>query len=112
MNNAQTLQTKCPWDEKGAKQPSEYTWEEYEALSGGEQIEFQMSFGEFEDFEAWMYEAQTVEVFYPWDAKGAKQPSEYTWAEFESLSAGEQIAFQKSFENEEEFDKWLTANQP
>ena len=48
----------------------------------------------------------------PWDEKGAKQPSEYTWEEFEALSAAQQMAFQNSFESIDDFDKWLTANNP
>lgn len=107
-----TLEIVCPWDERGAKQPSDYTWEEFEALSGEQQIEFQKSFGKEEKFEEWMDEAQMIKVVCPWDEKGAKQPKDYTWEEFEALSAEQQIVFQQSFRNIKDFDKWLTANQP
>ncbi len=92
------------------KQPTDYTWEEFEALSGEEQIKFQRSFENIEEFEKWMNEAQSVKIEVPWEKKDAKQPSEYTWEEFEALSAGEQIEFQKSFENTDDFDKWLKTN--
>ena len=102
-----------PW-ENGGKQPSEYTWAEFEALTAGQQMAFQQSFGSIEAFDAWMQKAQAEEsgeADLPW-ASGGKQPSEYTWAEFEALTGAQQMAFQNSFASIEEFDKWLTANQP
>ncbi len=112
MQEAQFGTEKNPWDEKGAKQPSEYTWEEFEALSAAQQMMFQNSFESFEEFDKWMQEAQSGTEKNPWDEKGAKQPSEYTWEEFEALSAAQQMAFQNSFESLEEFDKWLIVNNP
>lgn len=46
-----------PW-EKGGKSPAEYTWEEFNELSGPQQIYFQKSFEKFEDFEKWMDKVQ------------------------------------------------------
>ncbi len=46
-----------PW-ENGGKSPDEYTWDEFNKLSGVEQIFFQKSFDKFEDFEKWMDAAQ------------------------------------------------------
>lgn len=103
-----------PWDEVGAKQPAEYTWGEFEALSGGHQIGFQNSFETFEDFEKWMAHAKGEDQSetLPWEVEGAKQPTDYTWEEFEALSGAQQIAFQNSFGSFEAFDQWLIANQP
>ena len=112
MQEARFGTEKKPWDEKGAKQPSEYTWEEFEALSPAQQMAFQKSFESIEKFDEWMWKAQISAEKNPWDKKGAKQPSEYTWEEFEGLSAEQQMAFQNSFESFEEFDKWLIANNP
>ncbi len=49
----ESLSAALPW-ENGGKAPSEYTWEEFLALSGEEQMAFQNAFGSSEDFEAWM----------------------------------------------------------
>lgn len=99
-----------PWDADGAKQPEEYTWEEFEALSGEHQIAFQNYMGE-EAFAAWMDQAQNQPAEYPWDAPGAKQPEDYTWAEFEALSGAHQIEFQKAL-GMEAFDAWLNRVNP
>ncbi len=112
MQKTRYGEEKKPWDEDGAKQPSEYTWEEFEALSAAQQMMFQNSFESFEEFDEWMWKAQVNTEKNPWDRKGAKQPSEYTWEEFEALSAAQQMAFQNSFESVEDFDKWLKANNP
>lgn len=41
----------------------------------------------------------------------AKQPAEYTYDEFNNLTPGQQMAFQK-YLGEEAFDAWLNANLP
>lgn len=41
-----------PW-ENGGKQPIEYTWEEFEKLSGEQQEIFVESFDSAEEFEKW-----------------------------------------------------------
>ena len=53
MNQALNQPAATPWDVPGAKQPEEYTWEEFEALSGEHQIAFQNVLG-FEAFDAWL----------------------------------------------------------
>lgn len=99
----------CPW-ENGGKQPVEYTWAEFEALSGELQMAFQQSFESYDAFEAWMQDAQHQaamdQLELPWE-NGGKQPSEYTWAEFEALSGELQMAFQNSFESDNDFDVWM-----
>lgn len=94
-----------PWKE-GGKKPSEYTWEEFEALTATQQIKFQDSFENFEEFERWMEEAQIVKVDVPWE-NGGKQPKDYTWEEFEALTAEQQMAFQNSFKDADGFEKWM-----
>lgn len=49
-------QVELPW-ENGGKKPSEYTFEEFEALSGPLQEAFAESFDTVEDFENWEAEA-------------------------------------------------------
>lgn len=108
-----SVETDMPW-ENGGKQPADYTWAEFEALTAAEQMAFQNSFGSIEAFDAWLQKAQADEsekIDLPWE-NGGKQPVEYTWAEFEALTGEQQIAFQKSFGSIDDFDKWLTANQP
>ena len=113
MQNAQSSNpgsdSYIPW-ENGGKQPSEYTWAEFEALTPGQQMAFQNSFGSFELFDAWMQKAQNSDpgsdMYIPWE-NGGKQPSEYTWDEFEALDPGLQMAFQNSFGNYELFEAWM-----
>ena len=102
--------SKNPW-ENGGKKPRDYTWEEFEALTAGQQVAFQDSFGNFEDFEAWMYNAMYGSSNNPWE-NGGKKPNDYTWEEFEVLTAGQQIAFQEAFGSLEAFDKWLQREMP
>ncbi len=111
MNRAQGTTVEKPWDKKGAKQPADYTWEEFESLTGEQQIAFQNDMGA-DEFENWMNRAQNKPAENPWDKKGAKQPADYTWAEFEALEPSQQIEFQTSFDSIEAFDAWLVANQP
>ena len=42
-----------PWEKPGAKQPMDYTMEEFEALTGEQQMAFQKYLGE-EAFEEWL----------------------------------------------------------
>ena len=86
-----------PWDEFGAKTPSQYTWEEFEELSAEQQMVFQNSFDSIEAFDAWMQSVRYQTVDTPWEKSGAKQPVHYTWEEFETLTPEQQIAFQNSF---------------
>lgn len=105
MQAVNTTQNKNPW-ENGGKQPAEYTWKEFEALTGAQQIAFQNSFGSAAAFEAWMERAQATDSEYPWEM-GDKQPDEYTWDEFESLTGAHQMAFQQWFGSAEAFEAWM-----
>ena len=48
----------------------------------------------------------------PWDAEGAAQPADYTWADYEALSPQEKEAFFDSFSSVEDFDAWMQAVNP
>ena len=110
LQSVQIIRNDMPWD-NGGKAPSEYTWEEFQALSAEEQIVFQNSFSDPDGFEMWLEEVQDTELNLPWD-NGGKQPEDYTWEEFESLSPELQIAFQDSFEGLEAFDAWMERVNP
>lgn len=56
-------------------------------------------------------EEEVVDIDLPWEDSG-KQPEEYTWEDFEALDAGQQIAFQDAFTEEDGFDQWLQKNEP
>ena len=99
-----------PW-ENGGKQPSEYTWEEFQALSGAEQEVFIESFQSAEAFEEWSNNAISAVNKFPWE-NGGKQPSEYTWEEFQALSGVEQEAFVESFSSTDAFEKWENSVMP
>ena len=52
--NAEKARVEVPWD-NGGKQPVDYTWEEFEALSDEQKMVFQNSFEDNKDFEEWYY---------------------------------------------------------
>ena len=109
---------KLPWEVPGSKQPKDYTYAEFETLTAGQQMAFQNSFGSYEAFDAWLQKAlsgnvgDTEEETLPWEVPGAKQPEEYTWDEFITLTSGQQIAFQSAFKEADGFEKWLEENEP
>ncbi|MBQ2725297.1 MAG: dockerin type I repeat-containing protein [Clostridia bacterium] len=105
LEKAQEEADKLPWEEPGAKQPCDYTYAEFLALTGDQQMAFQNSFGSIEAFEAWLEKAQADKL--PWDEPGAKQPCDYTYAEYMALTGDQQMAFQNSFGSIEAFEEWL-----
>lgn len=98
-------QASMPWD-NGGKQPEAYTMEEFDALTAEQQIAFQNSFEEWDGFDKWLERVGSESLELPWD-NGGKQPEDYTWEEFEALSAELQIAFQESYESFDAFDAWM-----
>ena len=113
MNRVQATepeQIDCPWDQPGAKQPPDYTWEEFLALSAGQQHAFQFAFDSTDAFDAWLNRALSAEpeqIERPWEQPGAKQPNDYTWDEFLALSPDMQIAFQRAFGSSANFEAWM-----
>ena len=100
-----------PWDKTNAKQPEEYSYEDFEDLTPAQQMAFQNAL----DFEAWLERVQdngSSDDEMPWDKPGTKRPEEYTWDDFVELTPGESIAFQSAFEEADGFEKWLTENEP
>lgn len=96
------------WDNPD-KQPNEYTWEEYQALSFEEQDGFFQWFESIEAFEEWMNQVKPEEESLPeftWDNPD-KQPSEYTWAEYQALGFEEQEAFFQWFDSTAAFEEWM-----
>ena len=93
-----------PWD-NGGKQPKDYTYEEFEALTAEQQLAFQKTFKTQDEFNDWLNKAQWVPVDVPWE-NGGKKPAEYTWDEFKALSDEQQMAFQSSFEDSNGFEEW------
>jgi len=95
----------------GNKKPEDYSWEEYLALPDEQKDAFFESFGSTEAFDEWLEKARGEAGEYPWE-NGEKQPKDYTWEEYLALPDEQKDAFFESFESLEEFDKWLTKNQP
>ena len=95
------------WGDK-EKKPSDYSWEEFEALTDEEKLAFSQSF-EGDSFAAWVNSVtentEPIQAENPWD-NGGKQPGEYTWEEFEMLSDEQKLAFSGAFAAGE-FEKWL-----
>lgn len=109
LYRVQSQMEDIPWNEPGAKQPADYTWAEFENLTGAQQMLFQYHLGA-ENFSKWMENAQTQVETNPWDAPGAKQPADYTIAEFEALTGSQQMAFQNHL-GAAAFDSWLKKDQ-
>lgn len=94
------------------KAVTEYTWEEFSSLKQSEQIKFQNSFESEAELEKWLNLAQGGgEEYIPW-VEGGKQPEDYTWEDFNSLTLPQQDKFKLAFDEEDGFDKWLAENKP
>ena len=105
-----------PWEKEG-KQPQEYTWEEYQALDDSFKDAFFEAFGSVEAFDEWLavVNGDTVkEEFAQADPTlpTEKRPEEYTWLEYESLTADEKDLFFESFDSPEAFGKWYNGANP
>ena len=101
------------WDKPG-KNPDAYTWAEYQALTPEEQDAFYLWFGSKGAFEAWMNVVkpeETAEPLMQWDKPG-KEPSQYTWKEYQKLTSEEQDAFYRWFSSLEAFETWMEAAKP
>lgn len=108
LENARPKETdpQNSWESLSAKQPDEYTWEEYQKLSPQEQDAFYLWFASREAFEAWMKAVKPTETN-PTAPTWDKKPDEYTWAEYQSLSPEEQDAFYLWFKSEDAFEAWV-----
>ena len=91
-----------------------YTWEEFQAMDKEQQEQFINSFTEDGSFEDWLEKENpnSNEIEVPWDESDAKQPEEYTWEEFESLTETQQMVFVDLLDNIGSFEAWLNANKP
>ena len=88
-----------------------YSWEEYQSLSLEEQDDYFKKFDSVESFEAWMESVKPAEATEPvvkWDKPG-KDPDEYTWTEYQTLTPQEQDAFFLWFGSVEAFEEWMDA---
>lgn len=107
-----------PWETAGAKQPSDYSWEEFKSLDAAVQIAFQKEFASQSEFEAWMQKVNPVEptetteaMMLPWETSG-KSLSDYTWDEYNQWDIDIQMAFQNAFKDASEFQKWMDKVHP
>ena len=110
VRQEENISISLTWDKSG-KDPSQYSWEEYTALSNEDQERFYQWFGSAEEFERWMAAVKPEETLPPvkeWDKPG-KKPNEYTWEEYQALSDGEKESFYQWFESEDAFQAWANA---
>lgn len=99
---------------KPEKQPEDYTWQEYQAMSPQEQDAFYQLFGSLDAFEAWLEKVKPADTAAPeltWNKPG-KTPDAYTWEEYQTLSNLEKDAFYRWFGSEAAFETWLEAARP
>lgn len=111
---ADIAETEPPaWDPQG-KQPDEYSWSEYQALTPEEQDAFYLWFSSREAFETWIYTVNPPDenpTEPSWDVSG-KTPNEYTWLEYQALSPEQQDAFYLWFDSLQAFEDWMISVQP
>ena len=93
-----------PWEKSGAKQPKDYTFDEFNKLSQAQKDAFIATFPSTKEFNRWADTAQVVTL--PWEEPGAKQPKDYTFDEFNDLSQAQKNAFMDEFQSTDEFNKW------
>ena len=108
----ENTETVIKWEKPG-KAPDAYTWEEYQKLSPEEQDAFYQWFGSEDAFEKWMEAVKPTETTLPalkWDK--AKEPSKYTWEEYQKLTPKEQDAFYQWFGSLETFEAWMESVKP
>ena len=106
----QNISVVTQWNDT-EKKPSEYTWEEYQNLSGEEQEKFYQWFDSLNAFEEWMISVKSEESdvsVEKWNKTG-KQPDEYSWKEYQKLSNEDQESFYQWFGSEEAFETWMTS---
>lgn len=89
------------------KEPSAYTWDEYQALDHEEKDEFFERFDTLQDFEDWKETAQPKETEpdFHWDEPG-KKPNEYNWEEYMELTEEQKEAFFLWFSSTADFEAW------
>lgn len=102
----------------GDKDPSDFTWEDYQALTPDQQMVFPDAFDSMESFHAWMNRVQpngpTKES--PPDSLNMdlaeKKPEDYTWEDYLALSMEQQMLFPDYFERYEDFEVWWKKTAP
>lgn len=87
------------------------SWEAFEAMTPEEQEAFYNSFASPEEYLAWMEAVSPADVDLPWK-NGGKQPEEYTWEEFDTLTLDQKTAFQEAFASEADFLSWVEGKRP
>lgn len=98
-----------PWETEGNKQPNQYSWNEFLKLTSSQQEAFFEWFDDSKKFIDWQLNAQYNQEILPWETEGNKQPNEYTWQEFESLTDIQQEKFFEWFENSDDFNDWMNS---
>lgn len=88
------------------RNPNEFTWEEFAALTPEQQAMFPNYFDSPEEFDKWYAQAQeetsgTVAV----DLNG-KKAEDFTWEEFRALTPDEKAVFPDYFESYDAFQHW------
>ena len=94
------------------KEPGDYTWDDYNAMSNEEKDAFYERFESAEDFEEWQESVQPTETEFDfqWNEPG-KAPNEYTWEEYQALTPEKQEAFYQWFESITDFEAWMESVQ-
>lgn len=105
-DDSHELVSNYPW-ENGGKQPEEYLYSEYLALSTEQQSAFANTFESADAFTAWQRSAidRDDSLHLPWQS-GEKQPEDYTWEDFLALSDAEKDIFYLAFPTTDAYHQW------
>lgn len=105
-DDGQVSVSNYPW-ENGGKQPEEYLYSEYLALSAEQQSAFSNTFESADAFTTWQRSAieRDDSLNLPWQGDG-KQPDDYTWEDFLALSDAEKDIFYLAFPSTDAYHQW------
>lgn len=110
------------------KMPQDYTWADFEALSPEEQLLFPDRFESMEEFNKWLNRVQgnatetagtkpvkveSVETApIPTIVLEDRDPSDFTWEEYQALTPEQQMVFPDVFDSMESFNAWMNRVKP
>ncbi len=98
------------------RNPEDFTWEEYHALTPEEQAVFPDYFDSYDEYIKWyddVYEdiSKYEEISINDDFLNGKYPEHFTWEEYQALTSEEQAMFPDCFYSLDEYKRWYESVQ-
>ncbi len=91
------------------KEPTGFTWEEYQNLTPEEQMLFPDYFDSMEEYNNWYKSVKPKDDdnnTVPTINLNGKEPTDFTWEEYQSLTIDERAIFPDYFESFGEYQRW------